>query len=44
MSGTRGIDLFAIKVLRAYGWVNLIACAAFSFLILHQYGGDVCHG
>jgi ABC-type spermidine/putrescine transport system permease subunit I len=38
MSGTRGIDLFAIKVLRAYGWVNLIVCAAFSFLILHQYG------
>ncbi len=38
MSGTRGIDLFAIKVLRAYGWVNLIACTAFSFLILHEYG------
>jgi hypothetical protein len=38
MSCTRGIDLFAIKVLRAYGWVNLIACASFSFLILHQYG------
>lgn len=38
MGGTRGIDLFAIKVLRAYGWVNLIACAVFSFLILHEYG------
>jgi len=38
MSGTRGIDLFAIKVLRAYAWVNLIVCLAFSFLILHEYG------
>lgn len=38
MGVTRGIDLFAIRVLRAYAWVNLITCAAFSFLILHQYG------
>lgn len=38
MGVTRGIDLFAIRVLRAYAWVNLITCTAFSFLILHQYG------
>jgi ABC-type spermidine/putrescine transport system permease subunit I len=38
MNGARKIDLFAIKVLRAYAWVNLIACSAFSLMILHEYG------
>jgi ABC-type spermidine/putrescine transport system permease subunit I len=35
---TKGIDLFAIKVLRAFAWVNLISCLVFSFLILHEFG------
>ena len=38
MNGTKGIDLFAIKVLRAYAWVNLISCTITSFLILREYG------
>lgn len=35
---TGGLDRFAVKVLRAFAWVNLLTCFAFSFLILHQYG------
>jgi hypothetical protein len=38
MNGTKGIDRFAIGVLKACAWVNLIFCGIASFLILHEYG------
>ena len=38
MNVTKGIDQLAIKVLRAYAWVNLIFCSAASLLILREYG------
>jgi len=38
MNATKSIDHFAIKVLRAFAWVNLICCLVFSFLILHEFG------
>ncbi len=37
-SDTKGIDIFAVRVLRAFAWVNLICCIAVSFLILREYG------
>jgi ABC-type spermidine/putrescine transport system permease subunit I len=37
-NGTTGMDIFAVRVLRAFAWVNLITCIAASFLILREYG------
>ncbi len=38
MRPTGRIDHFAIRVLRAFAWVNLAVCVALSLLIFHQYG------
>jgi len=35
---TGKLDIFALRVLRAFAWVNLIVCFVFSFVIIHQYG------
>ncbi len=37
-NGTKGIDIFAVRVLRAFAWVNLISFIAVAFLILREYG------
>lgn len=35
---TRGTDLFALKVLKAFAWVNLVTCIVTSVVVLHEYG------
>jgi len=38
IKGARGIDTFAVRVLRAFAWVNLFFFIAASILILQEYG------